>query len=891
MARACVLSLLALGCAAALAQRSPDPPVTVDESKIALHLFPSTRLDIPLSNRSGYPVHGTLLVEVLGNNSNQVVDLFTDEFDLSPGTQVRTIRWDRERLPTPTPGYLSEYRLRYTVTPRQKGEFEPIRSIVQIGPHIVDGFSIQGFPGGEFECAPDCRFLLRAFDPNSGRPWPGFKVEAFAAIQGKNVSEQTAITDQDGYASIHLDLPTGGPTSEYYLGISVDRAPFTSRYGGMIWWGQLAQMTLTTDKTLYRAGETVHLRMMLADVDKQPWRDASIAVRIADETGPGNAGASDTGADDAGKELFSQTASTSDLGVASADWEIPSTAAQGVYSIEAKVTGTPDPRKQAKSTLKLRIGQYNSPAFTVHAVPDRAYYLPGEIASLEVSAESIGGQPIKDGKVEVKSWSNQSTTDIQGELDSSGKYTAHVDLKDDFASLLSNAKDGWAESSFQDFPASVAITDAISGHTEVQDVSLRAALQPIRLHLRQAQVSGSERRLYITATYAGRAPAMVDGTVEAGVPDPKRRFACSTGGAGWIPLGSFHTNSFGIAELTLPRDWIAYAYPRREDGPYSWYARRRPLDAPNEQETKNACIRMTAADRHGRKGTQEESVFVLPETHFGIHFKTDRSLYHAGDPIHMTVQSDEGLLEAVVEVRTEDLELAAAQVVHLRNGRAELTFPYDPKFRGLLTLWTYAVRGVDDTDPVQEWTLNVVYPDGEDTSFRESFARETQRQARQNLAFVRQLVASVDDGIDESIAGITKTDLLKLDPGQPSAEGMDLVAAALLSSPESFGGWPAGYETFDHKTFDKESLAPIVSALDKIYQQDHRYPANQGQLRAELKAAGVDFDSIRDAWGNPYRALFAVRGKGQALYIVSNGADKMPGSQDDYVAKELDWGQ
>ena len=47
---------------------------------------------------------------------------------------------------------------------------------------------------------------------------------------------------------------------------------------------------------------------------------------------------------------------------------------------------------------------------------------------------------------------------------------------------------------------------------------------------------------------------------------------------------------FGVARLALPKSWIEYAYPKRDDGAYSWYARAQCVDDPNERATKYACI-------------------------------------------------------------------------------------------------------------------------------------------------------------------------------------------------------------------------------------------------------------------------------------------------------------
>jgi len=102
-------------------------------------------------------------------------------FEITPGAHFSSADW-AFNLPSPSPQTVAFYRLRYTVTPQQEGDFAPVQGIVQLGLHIVDGFDIQGFPGGQFHCAPDCRFWVRVAEPRTGRPWPKTEVEAYVHV-------------------------------------------------------------------------------------------------------------------------------------------------------------------------------------------------------------------------------------------------------------------------------------------------------------------------------------------------------------------------------------------------------------------------------------------------------------------------------------------------------------------------------------------------------------------------------------------------------------------------------------------------------------------------------------------------------------------------------------
>jgi len=206
-----VLSVvMLLLCPAAYPQQKPNT-LTVDESKISFHLLPETRLDFPLLNTSDHPLHGTLLLELLDafNTSTNNGTRQERSFQAAPGAHMEKVEWNSQELPSPSPMFLGSYRLRYTVTPSKEGGFEPIQGIIQLGPHIEDGFDLQVFPSGQFHCSPDCRFRARVAEPRTGQPWAGVEVEASLSVgnDGKTVLKDHGLTNREGYASFHFNLP------------------------------------------------------------------------------------------------------------------------------------------------------------------------------------------------------------------------------------------------------------------------------------------------------------------------------------------------------------------------------------------------------------------------------------------------------------------------------------------------------------------------------------------------------------------------------------------------------------------------------------------------------------------------------------------------------------
>src|ERR1035441_9218098 len=171
--------------------------------------------------------------------------------------------------------------------------------------------------------------------------------------------------------------------------------------------------------------------------------------------------------------------------------------------------------------------------------------------------------------------------------------------------------------------------------------------------------AGSEHMLYITSSYPDGTPASVDGVIETATPNEAGKFEHSPDAAHRTKLAAFHTNSYGVAQVFVPKNWIEYAYPRGNEGPYSWYSVKHRLDQERSQATKEACILIHASDKLGQQGSYQGLVTVLPDPLYSAQITTDHVLYHAGDPIHLRLHSDTGLNEALVEIQTDKLHLVA----------------------------------------------------------------------------------------------------------------------------------------------------------------------------------------------------------------------------------------
>jgi hypothetical protein len=856
-----IFVLALLFCAALPSLGTSVQLISVSEANVAFHLFPETRLEVPVFNQANRAVRATLTVEMLGNDSNAVIARHERVFKARPGSSTVTLNWPLDELPTKSVAFLSAYRLRYTLAPTQENDFQPRHGILQLGLHMVDGFGIQGYPSGEFPCAMDCRFLVRVAEPNTGRALAGYDIKAeFGPDNDQTVMH--AVSDPDGYATIHYDVPSDYARPEVMMGVTVSRGPFSSGWVGEIFWRVPPHLTLTTDQHIYHSGETVRMRVVLTGVNRRRWAGGNLSLTITNVSNS--------------QELLRKKIVTSAAGKSEAEWMVPDNIESGEFSIAVASIDEPQANWTAQDGKTIEIVPREQPAFAVSAVPDRDHYLPGQIAKLTIKAAEFGGNPIGGGKVSVKTGNDVV---FSGELDRAGRLIASLDPKVIWDQIGESPSPGWPEPRSYDSPVDVTVTNAASVKTESRHVVLRLARHELHLSVDSLLRPGSERTLGIVSSYVDRSAAAADGVVEAAIPDEDGHCPAVNDASHRTVLGNFHTNAFGVARLALPKTWIHYAYPKRDDGAYSGYARVRRLDAPNEQATKDACILIRAKDRKGRTGFLTQQIAVLPETQFATRISTDHALYRPGAPIHVRIESDAGLIEAAVEIRTPGEELVGAQHVRLFNHRTEVTFPYTPRLRGLLTVQVYAVKARDDPNTADSWSTDVIYPTGErvkvgDRWGEDLWAPDVVEPDNPNI------VLTPDEPEPRQIAGIRKEDLLQLDPAKPIPDGMDLAASALLGGPRSWGGWSWEYYVFRHEEFDRENLAKMETGLQKIWVQKRLHPIAEKDLVLALKEVGVDFTSLRDGWGMPYRIAFVPSG----ICVVSNGADKSPNTKDDYIA-------
>jgi hypothetical protein len=920
-----------------LAQKPPDGLLKIDEHNVRFHLLPKPELQLPVVNLSRQRLEGTFLLELV-HFDDQVHSTMRGTFREEPGTTVEKLQWDAKTLPTTTPSELGWYRLRYTFTPSINGlDSAPVRGMLQMGPLIPDAFELRLTGAETVGFGAKYPLRVRVDNPTTGEPIAGvpvdFKVEAGDDDDDQPTMRKKVLTNRSGYAVVEFDLPKASSASDGKAIANATLGDFSEEESIDIKFPDAVQLTLTTDKPLYQPGQTVHMRALAFGPDHRAL--ANVAVKV-------------TLADDQGQTQFEDTLNTSKFGVAKADWEIPQKLQLGDISITAEVQS--DRYSSQESQSKIRISRYELPTYTVKVTPDRPYYLPGQNASVEVRADYLFGKPVQRAKVKVvrqenrrwdsenQEWVADESQALEGELDSDGKFAAHVDLTGDFHDFKESSYQR-----FEDLTLAAYVTDLSTKRTEQRRFKLRLSAQPIHLYLSTAGTITADAPvvLYVTSSYADGTPASVNGVVEGARSGSVGQSGEEPSAADRVPLGKFHTNHYGIGRVELqplPKDLLTAVGGHQEwySRPWmrSWSEYGDYNNSGQQSGQSNALILLRGSDAAGNSGHYSEQVAIFFNLDY-VRVRTDHVLYRPSDPVLINVVSNAKVKELIVDIFADN-GLVVSEVVHLKHGQAELSVPYDPRFRGALTVVAYAMTGAGDQNRALSGITNVIYPARQELKVALRMARTTLRpgetanadlhiltpegsavesalgvlvfdkavaeRVRTDEEFGREYGFSVYDYAPYyylNVGGITYRDLLNLDSSKPFPEGIDLVAEEILSS-----GYPAwrgdlsiaggasdyGREAASH--FDgalKDSTQLLKGALDEVYQTRMSYPKNESDLRSELDDCGIDLDRVVDPWGIPYRTVFSVSGQYDVLSLFSDGIDKNPNTKDDFLALSFGW--
>jgi uncharacterized protein YfaS (alpha-2-macroglobulin family) len=879
----------------------PAQTIEVNEKATRLVLREGgNQLTFAVRNLSSEVAPGHLRIEVLdsdGTNRSQT----EQDVTIAPGAnritvpfsfwsqqatvQKRETLWDRLR-------YIFEFK---------NAKLVPVSGVVAAAEIAPQPFELETWRPQYVIGDSVYRVRVHTRHPVTGQAAAGVEVEGKLEFhdQHESVLDSKAATDRNGNAVLAFNIPDEQPADSPELTVTASRDGVERKVSPDLALLYPGDACITTDKPIYQPGQMLHMRALLISESKHARANAHVVLTV-------------TSPDPDNEVVFRETLESSRFGIVHADWQIPENQPRGDYRIQIKPDSNDDSRHWSSEAF-VTVSRYELPNFVVNAKPDRAYYLPGQNAEVEVHGDYLFGKPVTHGHVRVvreeshrwnykeQKWETEEGEDYQGELDANGRFTARVELK--------KAEDDLSDDRyerFQDLHFAAYITDATTGRTEQRRFDVRLTRDAIHIYY---VPDGDERpelplNFYLAAQYADGSPCECDIAITR-LLDRKTGSGYQQQSWAWRTV---HTNRYGLAHVT------GLKWSQLEEDSGRW------------------DLRFEARDGHGASGRREEGTY-FPDDDV-IRVRADKALYRDQEPINIEIESNSENSALVVEVSSHS-KLIETEVVHLRNGHAALTVPYSPQFQDNVDIWAHDMRGSKTS--YGDWRLamgsrTVLYPRKHELNLSVRLKKAVFRPGEDAQADLRVqgpngedvegalALAVTDKAVDararterefsfgyrswfwrywsdrENVAGFSRSDLDKVDLNQPYSADLDLVAELLLRNGYPWDSRPerdvSGEMLGIAYVFQRgihAAISPFASALRERFAKDGEYPRDEETLKRLLGDAGLKREEIRDPWGTTYHTRFYSEREFDKMTFISAGPDKVFGTDDDFVTEAVSW--
>ncbi len=477
------------------------------------------------------------------------------------------------------------------------------------------------------------RVLVR--NQGSGQPIANANVSVRLVPQGGGTERTlfTGQTDARGTAPVEFTLPPDAARDQTLV-VEASSNQGRDHIEKPVVVARSFKVLVTTDKPLYQPGQALHLRALaLGALDRAPAKNAGLEFLIEDPKG---------------NKVFRKTVTTSAFGVASADFTLAETVTSGEYKITATLG-------DVKSEKSVTVKPYVLPKFKVSAETERAYYVPGDRVTGQVSADYFFGKPVAKSAVTLKGVvydvERVEMVSLQGQTDPEGAYSFSFDLPNYFAGR-------GLDKERADFALEITVTD-LANHSEQTSLVLPIARDPIIVEAVAESgrlIPGVENIVYVLTTSPDGAPLETDVSVQGtGVQTTTR------------------TGPAGLAEIRIT--------PRG-----------------------STTLTIAAKDKQGRGATHR--VDLPAETTLNqILLRADRATYHVGETMHLDLLTTGGVGTVYLDLVKEGQTLSTRAVDSV-NGHAAADIDVTAEMIGTLQVHAYHVER--DSTIVRDTRLVVV---------------------------------------------------------------------------------------------------------------------------------------------------------------------------------------
>lgn len=314
-------------------------------------------------------------------------------------------------------------------------------------------------------------FRVIARDPNTLGARPGARVTGTLTVgDAAPVTVFEGRTDARGEHLAMVSLPAGVESGALRIDVADDTASSwataTVRAVGT------ETLALSTDKTIYKPGQTIHLRLLgLSSADKTPLAGQDVLVEVLD--GKGN-------------KIIKRHATTDEYGVAALALATAVEVNEGAWTLRAEVAGV-------RAERKVPVTRYNLPKMKVEVLPERGFVVPGDTVAGVIDARYLFGAPVGGAEVVLRAAIGDATIGQQ-------RLRTQADGRVPFALLVPA---GTTAARLEDGGAAVAleveVTDS-AGQIETAARALPLAPGPLVVRVVQeteALIPGAENVLWL----------------------------------------------------------------------------------------------------------------------------------------------------------------------------------------------------------------------------------------------------------------------------------------------------------------------------------------------------------------------------------------------------------
>lgn len=385
--------------------------------------------------------------------------------------------------------------------------------------YVTDMFAV-------FQQMPEKQLRLAALNATTGQPVPGAAITLMTSDDKKH----TVKCDDKGEAIFNLDN-----THLQLLRVSTadDNAmPFSSAWSHFSYYGNQTPnetVTLFTDRSIYRPGQTVHVAGIAKSIFKAETKVISgCAVHL-------------TLRDANYKAIREMDVTTDDFGAFSADFQLPSSGLTGTFTIRTD--------NALHGYASFSVEEYKRPTFTVDFPEINQKYQNGDTLVVTAHAKSYAGVPVHGAKVSYKVRRSQSlwwrfspayvdynndTDDVlfRGEAvtDAEGAFKVEMPMQ---LPEWTDTTDGISEYDFKriarfyTITAEADVTD-LSGETRRGLLSLPLSNRTTAFSIEMPEIAVKDSLKTITFALKNAAGKAVNGDVEYRIDGSSEVFAAKT---------------------------------------------------------------------------------------------------------------------------------------------------------------------------------------------------------------------------------------------------------------------------------------------------------------------------------------------------------------------------